>query len=578
MIFCVILGECLLGQKPDATTLLYAELRLPYREAQDQIIAPSPSGTYKAETSEEKRILNLLYSSMTTYSRFLGRGDNVPSASLCDVKLQQLPGEDKIYIELKLKPQVFWRQPFDDPKNRIIHQDILYTIDYLRNWTNPSRQRALGAFFSDNIELKTAGVDQDIVLIRMNSGSTGPHFPKMDEWAVRAFFSTFHILPSPRLKDPQTGGPYMFKALNRARKEMILEANPTTYHWQEADKAAPKTIIIKELSDRLPKLIAGEVDLVPEIGATALFRTELQNEFQILYSPSSSFYYIGFNENANAQTMNRLLGDEELRKISTMDWFTLLKRAYEGVENETKFSIRNNNFNKDAEVLDGPFDSSSPVELAYDEVSEAEEQTRKETIANQQIHAAKQCMQTTDHPGILAHPKIQRVIGMKQWTIIYQDFSKFSPELKDIADGLAAKLQQLGIAPQQIEVNGVRSLGQWQYRIQNKLFDFVVSYFDYGQDYDISDFISPDGSANYVKFSSRTILRHFQEFQRTQDPGTRVASLTMVHKILRDEFPGVFIIAPVKFTVYNQKRIKRLYADDNFFFSRVHQWQMNSSN
>ncbi len=574
----MIFSQTATDTKTEIPTLMYAEIRLPYREANNQIIPASPSGPYKAESSEEKRLLNLLYPTITTYSRFLGRGDNVPAPSLCDVKLQQSSGDDKIYIELRIKPQAYWRQPVEDTKNRIIHQDIIHTIDYLRKWSNPNRQRALGAFFSDNVEIKASGIDQDTVLIRMNSGSQGVHFPKMDEWAVRAFFSTFHILPTQRLKNPQTAGLYSFKELNRSRKEIILEKNPLNFHWQESEKQSPQLIVVKELSDRLQKLISGDVDLVPEVGATTLFRTELQNEFQILYSPTSSFYYIGFNDSSNSQAMQRLLQDPSLKKMAgNMDWFTLLKRSYEGIDFETKYAIRNNNFNKDAEVLDGPFDSSSPVELAYNEETELEEDARKEKISTQQTHAAQNCLQSTDRPGIVANSRIQRVIGMKKWSIIYQDFSKFSPELKDIADGFAAKLQQLGVTPAQIEVNGVRSLGQWQFLIKRGQFDFVVAYFDYGQDYDISDFVMSEGSANYVKFNSRTIVRYFQEFQRTQDPGTRVASLTQVHKVLRDDFPGIFILAPVKFTVYNQKKIKRLYADDNFFFSRVHQWQLNSS-
>ena len=370
--------------------------------------------------------------------------------------------------------------------------------------------------------------------------------------------------------------PYIFQSLNRARKEIILKKNPLAFHWRDADPQAPAKIVIKELSDRLPKLISGEVDLVPEIGATALFRTELQNEFQILYSPASSFYYIGFNNNEDSQTMQRLLRGMA-KTTGGLDWFAILKRAYEGIDQETKHFIRNNNFNKDAEVLTGPFDSSSPVELAYDEASEQAEEQWTQTIKTQQELVAGNCLQSASgNKGLLADPIVLKTLGMKKWTIIYQDFSKFSPELKDIADGFAARLQQLGATPNQIEVNGVRSLNQWQYKIHNRLFDCVVAHFDYGQDYDIADFIMPQGTQNYVGFYSRQVVRHFEEFQKTQDPGRRVFCLTQIHKLLREQFPGIFVIAPVKFTVYNQRKIRRLYTDDNFFFARMQHWQMHT--
>ena len=103
-------------QAQDVPTLVYAESRLPYREHGDQIMPPTPSGEDKAETSEEKRLLNLLYATVICYSRFLGRGDNVPTASLCDVKIRQSLHGEKIYIELRLKPDIYWRQPITDPK------------------------------------------------------------------------------------------------------------------------------------------------------------------------------------------------------------------------------------------------------------------------------------------------------------------------------------------------------------------------------------------------------------------------------------------------------------------------------
>lgn len=576
LIIWLFLAGFVFAQEKEVPTLRYAELRLPYRESMNQIILPTPSGEQKAETSEEKRLLNLLYATFTTYSRYLGRGDNVPDSSLCDVNIEE-SDDNKIYIRLRVKPDVYWREPKEDPNNRIIHQDLLYTLDYLRTPNEKHRERVLGAFFSNNIEIQTDGEDQDSLLIRMNSSKHGVHFPKMDEWSTRAFFSTFHLIPTKRLKNPQGGGPYVFSSFNRARKEIVLEQNPLSFHWEEPSETAPKRIVIKELSDRLQKLIAGEVDLVAEVGATDLFRTDLQTQFQILYSPASSFYYIGFNRNKDAQLMEEILQKEELQEITNLQWFTILKRAYEGIQQATKFAIRDNNFNKDAEVLEGPFDSSSPVELYDSDENEEAEYERSAEIEEQQKNVASKCMKNeSGNPGLMAHPIIQSYFAQKKWTIVYQDFSKFSTELKDIADGLAVRLQLLGIAPQQIEVHGIRSLGQWNYRMTNQLFDFVVSYFDYGQDYDIADFIYPKASGNHVGYHSLEVEKNFDEFQKTQDPGRRVLCLTAIQKILRDEFPGVFIVAPVKFTVYNQQNIKKLYTDDNFLFSNMEDWQMSA--
>ena len=139
--------------------------------------------------------------------------------------------------------------------------------------------------------------------------------------------------------------------------------------------------------------------------------------------------------------MQRLMREPELAKSSAgLDWFTIVKRAYEGIDQETKHFIRNNNFNKDAEVLSGPFDSSSPVELAYDEASEQAEEQWRQTIKKQQELVASNCLQSASgNKGLLADPLVSKKLGMKKWSIIYQDFSKFSPELKDIADGFAAR-------------------------------------------------------------------------------------------------------------------------------------------
>ncbi len=577
LLLWILLAGFLYAQDQEVPTLRYAELRLPYREVQDQIVPPTPSGALKAVTSEEKRLLNLLYATITTFSRYVGRGDNVPQSSLCDVSIKtDAEDSNKLFIHLEIRPDVYWRLPKSDPNNKIIHQDLLYTIDYLRKAGEKNRERALGTFFSNNIEIHTEGAEKNILRIRMNSEKKGDQFPKRDEWTTRSFFSTFHVIPTPRLKNPQGGGPFVFTNFNRARKEIILERNPLSFHWAEPNSLAPQKIVIKELSDRLQKLIAGEVDLVAEVGAMDLFRTDLQTQFQILYSPASSFYYIGFNKNKATQDMDELLKKEELQAITNLNWFTILKRAYEGVDQATKYAIRDNNFNKDAEVLEGPFDSSSPVELYDTFENEEAEFERTAEIEEQQKHVARDCMKNEEgNEGLMAHPILRNHFAQKKWTILYQDFSKFSTELKDIADGLAVRLQLLGILPNQIEVHGVRSLSQWNYRMTNQLFDFVVSYFDYGQDYDIADFIYPRASENYVGYHSIDVEKNYDEFHKTQDPGHRVQCLTEIQKILRDEYPGVFIVSPTKFTVYNQDRIQKLYTDDNFLFSNMEDWQLS---